>query len=265
MKNQVKKLREAKGLTQTQLAKRVKTSQQQIQRVEAGIHAVRVDLAAALAVALDENLGTVFPELAKTAKGLARRRNFDFESLYSDKAKSKFASAGMNTDTCYWNMELNLPGNQLLSYAVSDADRINFSKFAITASDEGFFCFLAKTHYVCVRMRSIRYSRFLMEPLDVEIQSELQGAETNLPDQNKLRVYFGDGSTPVDFEVEPDILPNDVEEDQSEGQFSILFESIGHGYYTDTGMSFDDSDGEPIILNPSRIAVIEIPLPIVDD
>lgn len=62
MANRIAELRKRLGLSQRALAEKAKTSQQQIQRIEAGAQIARFDLAARIAVALDEPLRVVFPE-----------------------------------------------------------------------------------------------------------------------------------------------------------------------------------------------------------
>ena len=59
----MRELREAKKLSQRQLAELVGTSQQQIQRIEAGLQAARIDVAVKIAEALGGSLADVFPGL----------------------------------------------------------------------------------------------------------------------------------------------------------------------------------------------------------
>jgi transcriptional regulator with XRE-family HTH domain len=77
------------GLTQTQLAARAKTSQQQIQRIEAG-QSVRLELASAICAALKVPLEKVFPGTKAPAKRSRRGAGQEVEG--------RLANAGIGTD-----------------------------------------------------------------------------------------------------------------------------------------------------------------------
>ena len=65
IENQIKVLREKKGLSQRQLATLVGTSQQQIQRIETGKQSIRFGLALEVCKALEMPMETVFPQTKK--------------------------------------------------------------------------------------------------------------------------------------------------------------------------------------------------------
>src|SRR5262245_24748599 len=98
VQNRVRKLRTERKLTQKALAEKVGTSQQQIQRVEAGIHAIRLDFAAKVASALDVELSQAFPNLGKVRKGRRERR----ESLID---VQKMPEAGIDPDPRHWTLK----------------------------------------------------------------------------------------------------------------------------------------------------------------
>jgi DNA-binding XRE family transcriptional regulator len=70
-KNRIQELRTALGLTQRQLASMVGTSQQQIQRLETGLQAARLDLAARICSALGKPIQQVFPATKKGRYAIA--------------------------------------------------------------------------------------------------------------------------------------------------------------------------------------------------
>jgi DNA-binding XRE family transcriptional regulator len=61
MKNHVKKYRLELGLSQADLAKAVGTSQQQIHRIENGLHRIDLQTATQICVKLNRKLEEVFP------------------------------------------------------------------------------------------------------------------------------------------------------------------------------------------------------------
>jgi DNA-binding XRE family transcriptional regulator len=61
MKNYVKKYRLELGLSQADLAKAVGTSQQQIHRIENGLHRIDLQTATQICVKLNRKLEEVFP------------------------------------------------------------------------------------------------------------------------------------------------------------------------------------------------------------
>jgi putative transcriptional regulator len=71
MENRIRPLREARGWSQHDLATAAGTSQQQVARIEAGTQSVRLELALALAAALEAELAEVVPDARRP---LARAR-----------------------------------------------------------------------------------------------------------------------------------------------------------------------------------------------
>lgn len=78
MLNRVKQLREKLNISQQKLAELVNTSQQQIQRIESGSIATRIELATNLSVALGKPLNAVFPGIKKLLLPCKMKLKLDF-------------------------------------------------------------------------------------------------------------------------------------------------------------------------------------------
>jgi len=63
MRNNIRKFRRELGLSQRELAEAVGTSQQQIQRIENGLHRVDLVTATQICVKLNKTIEETFPEL----------------------------------------------------------------------------------------------------------------------------------------------------------------------------------------------------------
>lgn len=69
--NRIRVFRQELGLSQKALAANIGTSQQQIQRIEAGAQSVRHDLAIKISAALGAPVGTLFPAIRETVQKIA--------------------------------------------------------------------------------------------------------------------------------------------------------------------------------------------------
>jgi len=84
MNNKIKALRLKAGISQRELAKRVGTSQQQIQRVETGQVAARLELATKLSRSLGVPLTVLFPGSKKALGKFAKEVNDEPQYLPSN-------------------------------------------------------------------------------------------------------------------------------------------------------------------------------------
>jgi transcriptional regulator with XRE-family HTH domain len=114
--NNLKKLRMKIGLTQMQLAAKAKTSQQQIQRIEAG-QAVRLELATAICSALKVPLEKVFPGTKAPAKG-SRRSARDEQA----ETESRLARAGIGTDDFSHDLLITFRSGMQRLYKLTDLE-----------------------------------------------------------------------------------------------------------------------------------------------
>src|SRR5258705_10169790 len=113
--NRIWHLRKARDLTQRVLAEKVGTSQQQIQRIEAGVIAVRLDLAVKIANALGTRLGDVFPKLAKAEKKRGRRK------APAAQVNQELSNAGIDPDPRHWTVKFFTRDGRVFLYGISSS------------------------------------------------------------------------------------------------------------------------------------------------
>ena len=102
--NLIRQKRKAFGLSQRALADSIGTSQQQIQRIEAGVQTARLDLAVSIAEALKSSLSEIFPSLTSdTARG-GRRRKRDRVEPFPIVAE-RLLEVGIDADLSYWTIK----------------------------------------------------------------------------------------------------------------------------------------------------------------
>src|SRR5215475_3412566 len=94
--NRVKLWRQKRGLTQRELGKAAKITQQMVQRVETGITPARVEVAVRLSGALEVPLVELFPKLRKAIKGLPGTLRID-----DPRAEKALGDAGLVTEVGY--------------------------------------------------------------------------------------------------------------------------------------------------------------------
>lgn len=261
MRNNLRKLRTAKGLTQAQLAKLAGLAQQQVQRAESGVHAVRIEVAAAIAAALGAALGEVFPEISKHAPAMARRRNLNALQIKGDKTRTALEHAGMDVSPEYWITKVRLPGGRDRMYPITSIDARRLEGVLTNARPGVFFCFNSQDHIVCLRLAAAHYIEILWENARIGKAQELAAAQSSNEDSCKLRMYFADSSEPEVFDVEQDEPEEEDGEDLDRRPLTALameLESWDHGeawpYF------IDDDGGEYVHFNPENLAAIEIPI-----
>ncbi len=272
MKNNLRNLRSEKGLTQAQLAEMAALSQQQIQRVEAGVHAVRIDIAASIATALGVNLGTIFPELSEASPGLARRKNLDYPTLYSERNKAALENSGFEADPDYWILRLSLVGGQILDYPINSRAKARLNNLAAGAPQNAFtanqfFCFDSTDHTVCCQLSAVEWFQLRWERADIGayMANENDRSNSESEEPHRIRIFFRGNTQPIDFEVEPDSAEEANQEEPDYLPLTDLVYALDDYPDSDAQVSFlDDAGGERVFLNPEMISLVEIPLPVGD-
>src|SRR5690242_209368 len=128
-KNRIWELRKAAKLTQRELADRAGTSQQQIQRVEAGVVAVRLDLAKRIADAFHVKLSDVFPgRRRKTKDSRPKEGEVDDPELPID------------LDPRVWTAKFFIFDGREFTFEVSSFDRRRLESI-VGSSDKKFLVF----------------------------------------------------------------------------------------------------------------------------
>jgi transcriptional regulator with XRE-family HTH domain len=244
--NLVRKRRQARGLTQRGLADLVGTSQQQIQRVEAGIQGVRLELAVEIAKALDVALPEVFPGLVRNTK---RRSS---EKLKPKLALKEFVDAGIDPDPRQWAVRFGLRNGQEVTYEVSSGEKERISDILWKSQFE-FLVFDSTDNCVAVRRDGINFCEF--------IDDDYSPSEKQIREQKyKLDVFFIDGGG-KSYRIEADDV--DLLEDDSfvDSQMQrLLIDLDGDVNTDDEVVSFYDEDGVQVFIRRKQILRLEVPL-----
>src|SRR5262245_37266976 len=141
--NHIHNLRKSKGLTQSQLAAQVGTSQQQIQRIEAGVQAARLDLAVKIAEVLGAKLGDVFPKLKKGRTGSHSKRD----------EESQLADAGIDSDPAQWTVKFFINDGRVLLFGVTSREKKRIEQIVgSSAGEKSFVVFDAESRRVAVNL-----------------------------------------------------------------------------------------------------------------
>jgi transcriptional regulator with XRE-family HTH domain len=247
--NRIVEARTALGLSQRALAKAVGTSQQQIQRIETGIQAVRIDLAASIAQALKSSLAELFPKIQTQPVAKKSRRNNDSQPPISPDVLRK---AGIQSDPSQWTLRLGFEDGREFNYAISAAEKERVSSIIWNATFD-FFVFDADTKRVAANRSKINYAHFLFGFGVAEEEKELESFD--------LIANFIGSKDAIKFGVDPDDVAVENDDEGFGSQLQNMFFSIeGLDADDDNVIWFDDEDGERVYLRTRQILLIELPL-----
>jgi DNA-binding XRE family transcriptional regulator len=262
--NNVRELREKVKLSQRELATKVGTSQQQIQRIEAGVQAVRLDLAVDICKALNAALAEVFPQAALPVARANKRvseHDHPLVRLYEDEASAKeLEEAGFDMALERWTFRFALrngfeadlpisgPDYRYLWSRVQDRERRNFLVF-----DSGDYRFAINGDHLL-------FCHFRFDAHKVEWKEQ--------PSDPHARVYLASREKPFEFDL--DFTEDDEKEDidhPSEwqnifGHLNCLSEVLEDNEVD--RISFLDRDGERAFFNADEIALVQVSLAAVE-
>lgn len=244
MKNHIRQLRARKGLTQRQLAERARTSQQQIQRIEAGVQVARIDLAQEIAAALETPIQEVFPGVRALQKAAYENKPLE---------PTEVKAAGVELDASMHRLVIEADGGLVREFVLSahEKDRV---RRVLMAGHFRFLVFDSLGDRWAINTEHLRYSQLLFDP-------SLMPNEDDREDGFVVQAWFrGDGETPSgEFQVDPD-----------EG-FDDELGNIG-GVFHDLEMKdadehspvvFTDEDGEEVMIHPRQLIMMSAPLSII--
>jgi transcriptional regulator with XRE-family HTH domain len=238
--------RKSRGLTQRALADLAGTSQQQVQRIEAGIQGVRLELATRIANALGSQLGDVFPfmENGRRVKGLAASR-------YALK-REQLVEAGIDPDPAVWTVKLFAHDGRVFLYQVPSDEKARLERM-VSDGDGRFVIFTSDTHRVALNLRKFAATQFLFD-------FDLVDSTNESPEKLELSLHLIASKEPVAFDVEPDQKSQEEADDDSSSQLQNLFFYLEMGQEEDEVISFDDVDGESVYVRTTEVLAIEVPL-----
>lgn len=249
MQNNLKSLRKAAGLTQSKLAEMAGTSQQQIQRIEAGAVVTRVTLAAKLAKALSVSMGQIFPEMAELLGGLNAPPDIDDDNRILDEGDD----AGVDLDPRLWTLKLLLRGHKKpVFYQISSREKrrlVALLNADLEDPDSPQLCaFEAHTSAALLNLNHVVFAHVLYDMF----------AEPKPGDDGPVSVYLAGRDKPLKFDVEADEGTPGSENDC--GQFRGLLLSEPFGLGRGSRLTFIDCDGEQVFIRAEELALMNIPL-----
>lgn len=243
-KNRLKELRNAAGLTQRELAALAQTTQQTIQRIEAGVQSVRLALAARIAQALQASLLEVFPSEKPLPKG-KRVKTEDLEETL----QAADIDPGASTEL----IKIQTRGGHKRIYEISSSEKKRlWHNVQSLSADDGFMVFDSNHLRVALKKDHLLYCHFLFEPMGF---SSSPVEEEDLPG---IIFQMADGST-LDFDMDPD--QRDISDESAEWydvQLQNLFINVDGGAL-DAGepIRILDVDGEEAFIRTDDVAIIE--------
>jgi transcriptional regulator with XRE-family HTH domain len=244
--NRIAHFRKAQGLTQRALAAKVGTSQQQIQRIEAGVQSARLDLAAKIADALAMRLADVFPKVARSKK--AKKAGGDSRDILNE---GEFAVAGIDPDPRHWTIRFFMFDGREFDFEVSGQERHRLESI-VSGSDVDFLVFDSRDKRIAINGNRIAACNIMFDVGVIE--------RTDEEDETfNMTVHLVSSKEPVKFGIDPDELTPEQDENGFSSQLQNLF------FYLDGGgedlvVWFDDEDGERVYIRANHLLLLEVPL-----
>ncbi len=266
MENRVQQLRKALGLSQRKLAEMVGTSQQQIQRIETGRIAARVELAAKISNALEKPLNVVFPGAAKALKD-ADKEMRETKTLPDDTWKA-MREIGLEGDPRIWTLKVILNGHRdPFFFQISGQEH---SRLYSTLQDESdsaemhFAVFDTEDRRYALNLSEVSFYQFLFEAdgnLIAENDEEAQEASAEAPGDFTVEILLRGQQEPIALVVDPD-EPED-EEDLT-GQCGHIFYMLETYTQPSDRYRLIDVDGEHAFIRAGDIVLLSVPLSIIE-
>jgi transcriptional regulator with XRE-family HTH domain len=242
-KNRILQLRKSRGLTQRALAELAGTSQQQVQRIEAGVQGVRLELATRMAEALGCHLADIFPALAPERKKSLKDSRYVL-------SHSKLTDAGIDPDPNHWTAKLFAHDGRVFLYRIASDEKDRLEKI-FGRVDNGMVAFATMTHWVAVNRAKVAAAQFLF---DRGLLPEEDASE-----RPELKLHLISAEEPITFGVVPDDRALDEDEDGASSQLQRMFFELEMGL-EDQVVLFDDEDNERVYIRPTEILALEVPI-----
>lgn len=244
--NRISHFRKAQSLTQRALAAKVGTSQQQIQRIEAGVQSARLDLAAKIADALEVRLADVFPKLANEKKTRREKKN---QSDISN--KEKFVLAGIDPDPRHWTIRFFMFDGREFDFEISGQEKDRLESI-VSSFDKNFIVFDSRNKRVAVNGGRIAACNIMFDLGVLEPTKEEE--ETFV-----MEVHLISTREPIKFGLEPDNVKPEHDDKGFNSQLQNLFFYLESAEEDET-VWFDDADAERVYINVNHVLLLEVPL-----
>ncbi len=195
-RNRIKEIRKKLGMTQSQLAETVGSSQQQIQRMETGIQNANFDIALKICSALGTPIETVFPEAKRPLTRLRQKKTerSDAFSRVDEKTQTDLRDAGIEIypNDCYF--ECHLRGGAIVTLQVpsQEADRLVYVLQIADGRGIPFVLFDCEEGWrVLLNLDNLVYSRFIPRA----------STTTQEIDVDTAWVYLTNSEEPLEFDI----------------------------------------------------------------
>jgi len=259
-KNQVRSHRKACGLTQRELAKKVGTSHQQIQAIEAYDTSLQLDLALRICAALGQPVEAVFPSMEQAAVFLGQAadpvrvftKSVEFAALVKWAGLLPTANA-VETLCC------RLRGGHTFQIQMDAEERARvWRAMHSTKGDYGFI--------LIDSIDGCRYAINLQHLLVwkwLDARPEVAVAAASGPVPTGVRIWLVDGGEPLDYEVAEDEPRLDEEHvGQLWDLFTFLQDQDGEPRHLGR-QDFIDRHGEHVFFHKADAVVVAAPLALI--
>ena len=260
--NKIKQLRSKKGMTQRQLAEAAETSQQQIQRIESGVQAARLDIALRISAALEVPMDKVFPATKKVLRKSASKGNSIDDLLRDEQALEELSDSGIEASGEIHTIKFMLRNGFMGFHEISGKERKRL--WAAVQRVDGFDNFVVydtSEERVAINLNHLVFAQFLFDPASMTSEDR-EGATDN------LRVYTSAQREPLEFNIEPDTADMiDVDEgnaSEEAAQLQSLMFFVEMSLEEKDIFTFVDEDGERAFLRAGDVSMITVPLSYVE-
>jgi transcriptional regulator with XRE-family HTH domain len=250
--NRVKKFRSAQKLSQHDLAKLAKTTQQQIQSVEAGAQVVRLEVAAAIAVALGKPLEMVFPAIKQSLKAVYKA---GLGHLKDDDILQAEDEAGIDIDPRVWTFRFLLKNGIHRDVNISGAERVRLWE-RLQIVDRGFYVFDTAAERIALNSRHVVLWHFLFDPVNLAPKAEEKTDASRL----HLNIWNAYAAEPWPLFVDPDELEFGSEDADEDAPLQGLFFDLESCMDDEELFNITDEDGETAFFRVSHVSMVSVPL-----
>uniref|UniRef100_Q47GG9 Helix-turn-helix motif protein n=1 Tax=Dechloromonas aromatica (strain RCB) TaxID=159087 RepID=Q47GG9_DECAR len=263
MKNRVQQFRKALKLSQRQLAEAVGTSQQQIQRIESGQIAAKLEMAAKLCAALQKPMEVVFPGATKALKSAEREMNASH--TFPDEAWQKLRESGIEGDPREWTFKVLLKGhNAPMLFRISSTEQSRLYGLIQEENSDSesasFVVFDTEDRRWALNLAELDFCHFLFDVSPAgAVRDESDSKETEEEACSVLLHFIGGGS-PMALEVDVD-EPDDMDDTGQCGHVLYMLEMAPQ---QSDRYRIIDSDGEHAFIRAGSIALLSVPLAVLE-
>jgi transcriptional regulator with XRE-family HTH domain len=268
MANKIKLFRLSKNLTQKKLAELIGTSQQQIQRIEKGDVATRLDMAAKLCQVLEQPVEKLFPGATKALNKMQNER--ETSQFVELESWAKVRGAGIEPDHRVWTIKMGIRGYAdpfvFLSVPALDKERI-FSQIQLedSSSDQqmAFVVFDSATDRIAVNLSELSYCHFLFDLVErqiIKFDECDKNDEVLAEDQDDAKylaqAYMVGGGDPLVLDLDADESEFDESEEMS--QCNGIFYDLENFCEKSHRILLEDVNGENVFIRAGNLAILMV-------